>query len=86
MEFKLDGTAEEALRQINDKQYAFPFMSDDRRVFKIGVNFSLETAVSKSGWWRVMKSVSVRNETSIVNTHCMILSSFFHDSYFCFII
>ena len=40
MEFKLNGTAEEALRQINDKGYALPFAADSRKVFKIGVNFS----------------------------------------------
>ena len=28
MEFKLDGTAEEALQQIHDKHYALPFASD----------------------------------------------------------
>ena len=43
MEFKLDGTAEEALRQIQDKGYALPFRSDVRKVFKVGVNFSNET-------------------------------------------
>ena len=43
MEFKLDGTAEEALQQINEKRYALPFESDGRRLFKIGVNFSAET-------------------------------------------
>lgn len=40
MEFKLEGTAEEALRQINEKHYALPFASDSRKLFKIGVNFS----------------------------------------------
>lgn len=40
MEFKLEGTAEEALRQINEKHYAQPFEADPRRLFKIGVNFS----------------------------------------------
>lgn len=40
MEFKLDGTAEEALQQINEKQYAQPFEADGRKLFKIGVNFS----------------------------------------------
>ena len=40
MEFKLNGTAEEALLQINDKRYALPFAADSRKVFKIGVNFS----------------------------------------------
>ncbi len=42
MEFKLDGTAEEALQQINNKQYALPFASDSRKLFKVGVNFSKE--------------------------------------------
>jgi hypothetical protein len=40
MEFKLDGTAEEALAQINDKSYALPFAADNRKLVKIGVNFS----------------------------------------------
>lgn len=43
MEFKLDGTAEEALRQIEEKGYALPFREDGRQLFKIGVNFSSET-------------------------------------------
>ena len=43
MEFKLNGTAEEALRQIKEKGYALPFAGDNREVFKIGVNFSSET-------------------------------------------
>ena len=43
MEFKLDGTAEEALQQIKDRQYALPFAVDGRRIFKIGVNFSKES-------------------------------------------
>lgn len=42
MEFKLDGTAEEALLQINEKHYAQPFENNDRKLFKIGVNFSAE--------------------------------------------
>ncbi len=43
MEFKLDGTAEEALSQINDKNYALPFATDHRMLVKVGVNFSSET-------------------------------------------
>lgn len=43
MEFKLEGTAEEALQQINEKHYAQPFEADERRLFKIGVNFSNRT-------------------------------------------
>ena len=43
LEFKLDGTAEEALRQIQDKSYALPFETGATRVFRIGLNFSSET-------------------------------------------
>ena len=43
MEFKLDGSAEDAIRQINDRQYALPFVKDIRKVYKIGVNFSSAT-------------------------------------------
>ena len=43
MEFKLDGTAEEALQQIKDKDYPLQFQQDDRQTFIIGVNFSKET-------------------------------------------
>jgi hypothetical protein len=43
MEFKLNGTAEEALAQINDKNYALPFAADNRKLIKIGVNFSSKT-------------------------------------------
>ena len=44
MEFKFDSTAEEALRQINEKHYARPFEADTTRtLYKIGVNFSSNT-------------------------------------------
>ena len=43
MEFKLDGTAEEAIRQIDEKGYAAPFKADGRKVIKLGINFSRET-------------------------------------------
>jgi hypothetical protein len=43
MEFKLDGTAEEALAQINDKNYTLPFAVDNRKLIKIDVNFSSTT-------------------------------------------
>lgn len=42
-EFKLDGTAEEALQQIEDKGYAREYASDTRRLYKIGASFSSET-------------------------------------------
>ena len=43
MEFKLEGSAEDALRQIEERGYAAPFASDTRKVLKIGVNFSSQT-------------------------------------------
>ena len=38
-EFKLDGTAEQALKQIDDKGYLLPYSVDNREVVKIGVEF-----------------------------------------------
>jgi hypothetical protein len=43
MEFKLDGTAEEALAQIEDKHYALPFEMNGQKVIRLGINFSKET-------------------------------------------
>lgn len=43
IELKLDGTAEEALQQINSKEYALPFTADNRKVLKIGANISSAT-------------------------------------------
>ena len=42
-EFKVDGTPEEALAQINSKQYAIPYQADHREMIKIGVEFSAES-------------------------------------------
>ena len=42
-EFKLDGMADEALKQIEDKGYAKPYLSDPRKLFKIGASFSSQT-------------------------------------------
>ena len=41
-EFKLNGSADDALRQIDEKGYAKPFALDNRKLIKVGVNFSLE--------------------------------------------
>ena len=40
IEFKLDQSAEVALKQIEEKGYARPFADDSRKLFEIGVNFS----------------------------------------------
>lgn len=53
MEFKLDGTADAALRQIEEKGYAHPFASDTRKLFKIGVNFSNKTRNIET--WKVVE-------------------------------
>ena len=42
-EFKPDGTASEALRQINEKGYACPYEADPRKLYKINISFSSET-------------------------------------------
>ncbi len=42
-EFKLDGTAEEALKQIEEKGYAREYSADNRKLYKIGCVFSSET-------------------------------------------
>ena len=38
-ELKYDGSAEEAVRQIDDKGYLIPYSADGKRLFKIGVNY-----------------------------------------------
>jgi len=48
-EFKLDKSADEALQQIEDKQYAKPFEHDSRKLYKIGINFSTQTR-RMEGW------------------------------------
>ena len=50
-EFKLDGTAEEALRQIDEKGYARPYEADGRPLFRIGVSFSSQTGTIDE--WKV---------------------------------
>lgn len=39
MEFKLNGSVDAALKQIEEKKYALPYESDGRKIFRIGVNF-----------------------------------------------
>ena len=48
-EFKIDRSADEALAQIEEKQYAKPFGQDPRKLYKIGVNFS-STTRRIDGW------------------------------------
>lgn len=43
IECKLDRTADEAIKQIENNGYAEPFLMDKRKLYKIGVSFSSET-------------------------------------------
>ena len=52
-EFKLDGTADEALRQIEEKGYALEYVSDARTLYKIGASFSSETGTI--GDWKCIE-------------------------------
>ena len=52
-EFKLDGTAAEALRQIEEKGYARPYLDDPRKLYRIGVSFSSETGTVEE--WEMME-------------------------------
>ena len=53
-EFKIDGTPEEALAQINSKQYAIPYEIDHRKVVKVGVNF--DSITRTLGEWVIVYS------------------------------
>lgn len=56
-EFKMDGTALEALQQIEEKGYAKPYLTDSRKVICIGVSFSSVTRTvgewEESTWERM---------------------------------
>lgn len=43
IELKINGTAEDAMAQIEERHYAAPFTSDPRKLVKIGLGFSTET-------------------------------------------
>ena len=42
-EFKLNGTAEAALKQIEERGYLIPYSLDGRKLVKIGVDFDKDT-------------------------------------------
>ena len=52
LELKVDQSAEKALQQIEEKEYAAPYAADKRKLFKIGVNFS--SAKKKMDEWQVV--------------------------------
>ena len=52
-EFKLDQSADAALAQIEEKQYALPYAADTRKLFKIGVNF--DSGARNLTEWKVVE-------------------------------
>ena len=52
-EFKLDGSADEALEQIDRKGYLVPYAADGRKLVKIGVNFDSSTRTV--GSWKAVE-------------------------------
>ena len=55
MELKFDGSAEAALRQIDEKGYLIPYTADGKRIVKVGVNYSSgERTITE---WRIDESL-----------------------------
>ena len=59
IELKINGTAGEALRQINDRGYARRYDTDPRRVVKAGIGFSVEK--------RSMTDYIIEDDTHAIN-------------------
>lgn len=57
-EFKMDGTAQEALEQIEKTGYAKPYLADKRKVICIGVNFSSVTRTIED-WEEISNLTSI---------------------------
>lgn len=51
MELKFDGSADAALRQIDEKGYLIPYTADGKRLVKVGVNYSSEERTITE--WRI---------------------------------
>ena len=47
-ELKVNGTAQEALDQIDDRGYALPYQTDGRKVVKVGVKFNPDSRVPEN--------------------------------------
>ena len=52
-EFKLDGSVDDAMRQIEEKGYAREYESDNRKLYKIGAVFSSETGTIEE--WKMVE-------------------------------
>lgn len=59
MEFKINSSAEAAVRQINEKDYANKYLGDSRTLYKIGLNFDTKLR-------RITDSVVLTRDNSVV--------------------
>lgn len=53
IEYKVDQSADIALKQIDEKHYADPYIADKRRVLKVGINFTTESRTIES--WKAVE-------------------------------
>jgi len=54
VEIKINSSAKTALKQIDEKQYALPYMAGYRAVYKVGVNFSTKQKTLSE--WKVVEA------------------------------
>ena len=59
-ELKVNGTAKEALEQIDSKSYAIPYQTDERPVVKVGVKFNAENRVPED--WTISQCEKTSSE------------------------
>ena len=53
MELKFDKSAEEALRQIDSKEYFIPYSTEGKRLVKVGINY--ESHRRTLGEWSIVE-------------------------------
>lgn len=54
MELKFDRTADEALRQIDEKGYLIPYSTSGKRLVKVGINFN--SRMRTIGEWKIVEN------------------------------
>ena len=50
LELKYDGSARDALEQIDSKGYLVPFQASGKKLVKVGVNYSSAERTIEEGW------------------------------------
>lgn len=54
MELKFDKSADEALRQIDDKAYPLPYSANGKRLVKVGINY--DSSKRTIGEWKIVEA------------------------------